>query len=453
MALDYAKWDKLCVSDDDETSDGGSATAIRRAGPIATDSIGQYKLYTVPWDSHCEMVRWVLDLHGANYEEFDMPWGLHLWGTLGTSDPMPKPQQTAVPVLVNQKNETFRTPTAIIMYMYSQAFSGRVRLYSKTEALDLQQELDGAFADAAKLVFLRTMLSSPTLAAKYLRDNVHLNTWRSVNEFLWPLLRITMWRYFGLGSRKRIHDSWQTINDTFRKIETLLASTHASTAGHKSLSALAASPNAFLTGTTLSAADISFASHAALVLFPNPDDGFGEKMGLLLPGTNALPAEVAKRVKELRDSPAGQFAARMYRKERGMRLARHPSKHAHVNNPEWASQNYLRVTAINYSAIFMLALGIPGAFLPYEIALVSWACYAALFYIFVVHPNRNSIVLKRLSQIWFVLTAKSTSAAAGERKHNSQTHDSAVGEAAALPKHEPQAPLLCRNGTNTQPSN
>jgi hypothetical protein len=50
---------------------------------------------------YVEMIRWALDLHGADYVDKDVPFGLHLWETL-ESKPTPA---TNVPVLRNQKNE------------------------------------------------------------------------------------------------------------------------------------------------------------------------------------------------------------------------------------------------------------------------------------------------------------------------------------------------------------
>ncbi|KAI8924516.1 hypothetical protein BC831DRAFT_465385 [Entophlyctis helioformis] len=387
-------------------------------GPILGDSTGRYSLVTVPWDSHCEMVKWALDRHGANYEELDVPWGLHLWVTLGFSKPLPDEQQTRVPVLMNHKNEIFRTPTEILMYLYSQAWSGRIRLYSKVEALDLQEHFDGEFAAAAKTVFLHTLLSRRELANQYLRDQTHLNYWIVLSQFLWPVISWSMWLSYDLGKTGCMEAAWATVEAGFRRAEKELA-THLPD-GAAGLSRInkdsgVASPSTFLTGPSITAADISFASHASLALFLNDDDDDLElestNLGISMPSIKALPPAVAERVKALRASPAGQYAIHLFRKERGTRIGHKPSKHARVNNPDWATHHNLKVTAINCTMLTLLVFSVPCGILPFPFAMATWAVYLLAAYLVFYRPNQNSILMQRVRQVWHVQFGKQSSPA------------------------------------------
>ncbi|RKO91959.1 hypothetical protein BDK51DRAFT_37331 [Blyttiomyces helicus] len=92
MPLNYDKWNKL---EDYSSSEDEEATkaARRLRAPSMNEARPGAKLITVPWDSTCEAIRWALDRHGLAYIEYDNPWGIHLWDTLGYSDPFPRPQQ------------------------------------------------------------------------------------------------------------------------------------------------------------------------------------------------------------------------------------------------------------------------------------------------------------------------------------------------------------------------
>eukprot|EP00842_Homolaphlyctis_polyrhiza_P006913 jgi/Hompol1/810/HPOL_004514-RA len=410
IANSYDKWNSVVASSDEDDEEMPiPIPRSMRNRPVMTDSTGLYVLHTVPWDSSCEMARWALDKHGASYEEAEMPWGIHLWTILGLSEPMPKQQQTSTPVLVNHKNEAsvFRTPTDIIMYLFSQAFSGRIRLYSPASALDLQEEFDNKLAVAARTIYLHTMLSNPSLAKKYLADRIYLNQWRVLNQVLWPLLRRAMWYYYGLGKTDTLDAAWQTVASTFEQVEAILIETHKSKTVN--VPKIVADLSNFLTGKTLTAADISFASHAALVLFPHEDDSYGGgKIKLPLPSLSELPKQLSERVQALRRTAAGQYASRLYRKERGKCLARRPSKHSKANNPDWANAHILRTMAINRISPIILAVLVPVMFLPLWLAIVAWLICIAGAYYGVYLPNKDSVVVQRMRQIWFVLSQPRT---------------------------------------------
>jgi glutathione S-transferase len=68
----------------------------------------------------------------------------------------------------------------------------------------------------------------------------------------------------------------------------------------------------YLVGDQFSAADLTFAALAAPVVWP-PEYGGG---AVELPALSSLPKELAATIGELQQTPAGQFALRIYRDQR-----------------------------------------------------------------------------------------------------------------------------------------
>lgn len=73
----------------------------------------------------------------------------------------------------------------------------------------------------------------------------------------------------------------------------------------------------FLTGDTFTAADLTFASLAALVLLP-------PQYGARLPALDEWPAPARELITRMRETPAGAFALRVYAEQRGRLAIGHP---------------------------------------------------------------------------------------------------------------------------------
>ncbi|KAJ3124669.1 hypothetical protein HK100_011153 [Physocladia obscura] len=265
------------------------------------------KLITVPWDPLCEEVRWALTRHGTPFVEYSYPWPLHIFATLEYSDPIPHKQQTEVPIFVNYKNEVYkRSSTDIFMYLYAHSFNTPLKIYSAPRALDLQEYFHKNLTPAVTRIYLSIILSSKKLTQKYLIGNTHLNTLRAIQATTWPIIRIAMYFWFGL-SQKKIECAWADIEIVFTRVEDELANQ-----GGK-----------YIAAQTFTAADISFASHATFVLFPNDEDdensendAFGA-IGCIVPSLKEIPKNVSEKVRKLRGRVAGQHAMKMWMNERG----------------------------------------------------------------------------------------------------------------------------------------
>jgi glutathione S-transferase len=89
-------------------------------------------------------------------------------------------------------------------------------------------------------------------------------------------------------------------------------------------SALLADGRPFLTGDWFTVADISFAAFLAPLTLPPEHPVTGDSSGTPRIGLDSLPAGFADEARHVQSTPAGQFAARMYREQRKKQTSLHP---------------------------------------------------------------------------------------------------------------------------------
>jgi glutathione S-transferase len=313
---------------------------------LFSDSTGKYSLLTTPWDSLSEQARWALDRHAANYSETDLPFGLHLWYSLSFDS-------LELPILINQKSEIFKGVTQITMFLFSQAFSGRIRLYSKGETLDEQLYFDRNLAPATRLVYLEELLKNKSLTQLYLVEANHLLTWKTISKVTWRYVSWCYYFYFGLYKNDKIDAAWDSIDEVFNHVEKLID-------GRKD-------PK-FLIGDSLTAADIAFASHAAPILLPPKG-----QLGMHLASIESLSVEYQAKVEKLRQTTAGKLALELIDRERGERRAKKLDVDDQSNNPVWVKPGVLSVTVTNLIMMTIIPLALPFAInLDLSITIVYW---------------------------------------------------------------------------------
>jgi hypothetical protein len=335
------------------------------------------------------------------------------------------------------------------MFMFAQSFSAQIRIYSIPEALDFQQSFDKTLGPAVITIFLSTVLSNSKLTEKYILSTVHLNTWNSLQRTLWPILKFLMYRHYDL-SRKSVERAWQVVEDAFKEVDEQLSKDNG---------------RQYIAGETLTAADISFASHAALVLFPNEaDDTFASHLGLKLPSLKELPKTVAEKAKTLRQTKAGKHAIRMYRKERvsqgdgesdgGYRSF--PSKHSKENNPWWSQEGGHRLKMAIYSVLLVLILILNGCllFLPAWAFVLSPLVFMGAGYWAYKKYIKGTVLDTRLSQIYFTIyttpvpTERDKIEAEQENKDkasaevNEETRKTKGGDVPVAAKWQPKAAVI-----------
>lgn len=467
--INYDKWNKLDDYSSDEEVFNQKKMDQQQKTSRFHHSSPKCTLVTIPWDSHCEQIRWALDLHQFQYIEKSYPWGLHLLGTLPYSDenypkttknsdetqadsttldespaekgtktvsdekdPSPKtstdqpksiasppsPPHINVPILENSKKEVFKKSTTyILMYMFANSFSGRIRIYSQPKTLDLQEQFDDEFASACKILFVNTILKKKELSLKYFCDTIHLNTHKAIYTWIFKygffLAKFIMMKSFGIDS-KSIEKSNVIVDKVFDQVETIL---NGNAISHLDECMNESKKSKYLSGTCFQAADLSFASHAALVLYPNTkDDMFANNLGLTLPYISELPTqEDQDRVKQLRSTTAGKFAFRMYRKERGVRTGTFESKFSKQNNPWWTNAEEVSQFIANVSfGVCIIGAGIL-TLLPFWIGGLCFILSPPLFLFFwnkdyLMKAENRNFLIQRLKQIKIILFDKIPSA-------------------------------------------
>lgn len=301
---------------------------------LFSDSTGKYILYSIPWDTRSEQARWSLDRHGSDYVDIDLPWGFSMWETLK----LVPDELVEIPLLTNQKGERFSTVTQITMYLYSQAFSGKIRLYSPPAALDEQEFFDGGLGNAAKIIYLDAILRNYDLTKKYIIQANHLKTWNAINDATWKLMQWVYWIHFSLYDSKTVKNAWKVVDAAFDRVDKLRAANEKSD---------------YLVGDSITAADIAFASHASLLLLP-------QNTSLVLPGLEEMTPQFKKAALGLLARKAGQFAKVLYEKERGPLLSKKIDSRDPSYSPDWADRpGKLRANVFIQLMHVLVAIAIP----------------------------------------------------------------------------------------------
>lgn len=229
-------------------------------------------LKVIPGSNYCEKALWMLkDVKVVNYSPL-----FHYVGTHFNS----------VPYLQLDDGNILKDSKEITKYVYDK---GATWLYPNDKVVDLEKSMDDTFGvHTRRVVYYHMLLKMDNaLIQKVLyKDSYWLTTYCffMVKRILIHGLKINEERM--LHSMKRIY-TW------FEKIEGILEK------------------DRFLYNKDISAADITFAAHASLVLMPKEHPVLGDFYDL-----NGFNDEFKKQIFKLRDTKAGQFALDVYKNHR-----------------------------------------------------------------------------------------------------------------------------------------
>jgi len=243
------------------------------------------RLITIPFSHYCEKARWALDWAGVPYvEEAHLP-GLHI-------RPTRKAGGTTVPVLV-LADRTLRDSAEIMAYADEQAPAAR-KLYpaaddaERREVLLVETLCNDRLGKASRLLAYHHMLGAPERLLDAVRPSLTRGqalAFPLVIRLVRPLIRSR----YGVG-RERAEVALETARTCFAELGERLGS------------------GRWLVGDRLTAADITFASLAAVVLAPEGHPSIGS--------VNAADGAWREIMDELRATKAGAHALRLYREER-----------------------------------------------------------------------------------------------------------------------------------------
>jgi glutathione S-transferase len=252
--------------------------------------MSEVRMITVPVSPFCELARWALERLEVPYVEHGHVPMLHLLATRTHGGGVAVPVIDTGAVVLKDAREVFDH--------YEQRAPDRLRLYPADpgEQADARALFDRCFDDLA--IAVRAWAYAYMLP----RGASPARVWcvgvprieRLVVRVAYPLLAMPL--------RRALHLRPDSIPTQRAAIETFL----------DQIDTRLADGRTYLCGDRFTAADIAFASMAAPAVIP-------PEYGGPMPTLDEMPAAMVAEVERFRGHPAGRFALRLYREDRGSR--------------------------------------------------------------------------------------------------------------------------------------
>lgn len=242
------------------------------------------QLITIGVSHFCEKARWALDRAARPYVEKAYPPGPHRAATAAHGG-------TSTPLLVLPDGTALKESTDIVRWADSGLF---LEGDDGATVEALVADFDTRLGPAARALAYIYVTADPDAFGKVATKGVSAEEAAAMKERL-AGVAANIRRGMGLDEEGAEAKAKATIDAVFADVNDRLAN------GHR-----------FLVGDRFSAADLTFAALASPAV--DLTDVQGGKGG-------ATPAGLAAVRKAYRATPAGEFAARMYREERGVRGA------------------------------------------------------------------------------------------------------------------------------------
>jgi glutathione S-transferase len=280
-----------------------------------------WTLVSIPFSHFNERARWALDVAGVRYASVRVLPLLHVavvalyqawYGVRGQRDRVSSPRST--PLLIGRLAATTSlampgTPATVVL-----ADSGEILTWAAAEAPQrglyppahtdairaLERRLHDELGPAGRVLVYYHLLPSWSLTARLMYGNAG-PLQATLFMALFPLIRFMMRQGLRVNAAN-MHKALAKIDALFADVGALLA---AQAAAH-------GTDRPYLVGTAFSAADLTFAALASIVLGVTHTEGYGAWM----PPPEQVPAALRQVQERLRATPAGQHALRMYRDDR-----------------------------------------------------------------------------------------------------------------------------------------
>jgi glutathione S-transferase len=246
-----------------------------------------YRLITIPPSHYCEKARWALELAGVAYAEERHPPLLHLRAVRAAGG------RHSTPVL--RGHGVVLADSTDILEHLQRRHGGRWSPYPldsqrRLEAAELEECFDTRLGPHTRRIAYFHLLQRRDLFLRSVLAGVGRGE-RALFRALGPLPAFLMRRGMNITADGAAR-SLARVREVFAEVGERLA------AGRP-----------YLVAGAFTAADLSFAALAAPVILPR---GYGSP----LPSLDELPGELLALVEDLRATPAGEFALRMYRDHR-----------------------------------------------------------------------------------------------------------------------------------------
>jgi glutathione S-transferase len=242
-----------------------------------------FLLVTIPQSHFCEKARWAMERLKIPYrEEAHVPL-FHLPAVL-----LHGGKQT-VPVL-RSKGGTLSDSTDILRYLDSFADDAQKLFTGDPEVARLEDYFDCVLGPTGRLWMYWHLLPDKDLTISLFERSVP-SYQASIGKAIYPLVRFLMMKKMKI-TQENAADALEKVRDVFDAVARLLAD-----------------GRLFLTGDRFTAADLTFASLAAIVILPPEYAG-------PLPTLETAPPKMREVVEELRTHPAGAFVLKLFATQR-----------------------------------------------------------------------------------------------------------------------------------------
>jgi glutathione S-transferase len=238
------------------------------------------RLIAIPLSHFCERARWALDYCGVPYVEERHLQIFHLRAVKRAGG------DHTVPCLVGDGVALWES-AAIVAHADSLAAADR-RLYpegDRAEIADFERELERVVGVEARRIAYHQLLPHPRLLLPVNNAGAPLYQ-RVLMPWLFPFAVGRIRRYYRI-SPERVAAGEVALRALFDAVAERLGARE------------------YLFGDAFSAADLTFASLSAPVIWP-------ERYGAAVPAISEFPPDIGEKIRGWRDHPAGRHALRMY---------------------------------------------------------------------------------------------------------------------------------------------
>jgi glutathione S-transferase len=261
------------------------------------------KLVTIRFSHFNEKARWALDRFGVPYEEEGYLPGIHVFGVLklaprhgiGKRDRLSSPFGT--PVMITPEGACIRDSAKIVRYVSDRWAPKGQDLYPTEEVAQLEERFSHELGGHTRRFGYFHAFQDEIGVARIAEANVGPAQAR-LFRILSPLIQ--------RGIAKGLRVTETEAERSIAKVRAVMAEVGERVAGRR-----------YLVGDHFTAADLAFACMASPILLPTPEEGYGA----VWPTLEMCPPAFAEVAREMRASPAGRFALRMFREERGRRAS------------------------------------------------------------------------------------------------------------------------------------